>query len=53
MEKPQTEEELELKEDLEFYLRYYKEVSVRGKTIKNEFEWEIKSIIEALNQTGK
>ncbi len=42
-----------LKEDLDFYLDNYKEVSARSERIKAEFDREIEEIVETLKQLGK
>jgi len=42
-----------LKEDLNFYLDNYKEVSARSERIKKEFDFEINRIVEILKQIGK
>lgn len=53
MDKQTKREKVKLKKDLEFYLDYYKEVTVRSEKIKEAFDREIERIIEALKQIGK
>lgn len=53
MDKQTKREKVKLKKDLDFYLDYYKEVTVRSEQIKEAFDREIERIIGALKQIGK
>lgn len=46
-------ERQKLLKDLEYFTRYYKEVSTRGKQIKRFYDLEIKRIVKALKELGK
>ncbi|MDO5510231.1 MAG: hypothetical protein Q4F57_06015 [Weeksellaceae bacterium] len=46
-------ERKKLLKDLEHLTRYYKEVSTRGKHIKEAYDEQIERIVEALKELGK
>lgn len=43
----------QLLKELDYYTRYYREVSIRGKQIKDFFDEQIERIIQALKELGK
>jgi hypothetical protein len=53
MNELKEKERQSLLKDLEFFTRYYKEVSSRGKQIKNYYDFEIQRIVSELKELGK
>jgi actin-like ATPase involved in cell morphogenesis len=53
LDRETKKEKQRLRKDLDFYLDYYKEVTVRSEKIKEAFDREIERIVEALKEIGK
>jgi hypothetical protein len=53
LDKETKKRKKKLRNDLDFYLDYYKDVAARSEQIKEAFDREIEEIIEALKEIGK
>ncbi|MBS9774577.1 MAG: hypothetical protein KGV59_05405 [Tenacibaculum sp.] len=51
--KEEKQRKKKLKEELNFFLDNYKEVTIRGEQIKRYFDDKIEELIEELKQMGK